>query len=388
MAKKKSHEEEIRRGLDELRRAGVRVDEISPDLVPQLQGQIGKGKDIDLAVVFSLGKFPDAASVEALVSIEKQATDKYTKKEARRSLFKLSQRGLAIPEERDGGAKQAASPFGVASNIEGYLSSVDAAGGRLVWIVKPQPGSGLQAIQAMISDREGLQRIGGAQIRRKELRSMIKEIKEKHGIAMISVPWEYADQLLYEGFEKAKAAGRGDIDHFYTLRSAIRSGKPAPAAHPIYQRLDAGQAREGAWREQSRRLLDEPEFRFWILDEDWMEPFLSQLQEAQASRLVLNPVQKEERLASIVRDAVKSLCAGETGKIMRRRMEDMALYFTEMDRQQQAKLALAVGLQIGEGDPGPLDISFLTGLVQKSFAFYMSQEEKKSGDEPSLIVKP
>jgi hypothetical protein len=135
-------------------------------------------------------------------------------------------------------------------------------------------------------------------------------------------------------------------------------------------------------------LLDEPEFRFWILDQDWAEPFLNQLQEAQTSRLVLNPMQKEERLAGIVRDAVKMLCAGEPGKILQRRMEDMAWYFLETARIERAKLALAVAAQIKDGDPGPLEISFLTGLTQKSFAFYLSQEKSKAEEEPSFIVKP
>ena len=53
-----------------------------------------------------------------------------------------------------------------------------------------------------------------------------------------------------------------------------------------------------------------------------------------------------------------------------------------------AKLALAVAQQIKEGDPGPLDISFLTGLVQKSFAVYLSQRQSKAEEEPSFIVKP
>ena len=99
-------------------------------------------------------------------------------------------------------------------------------------------------------------------------------------------------------------------------------------------------------------------------------------------------MQKEERMAGIVRDAVKSLCEGEAGSILQRRMEDMALYFKETNREKPARLALAVALQIKEGDPGPLDVSFLTGLVQKSFTFYLSQEKAKAEEEPSLIVKP
>src|SRR5262249_16136841 len=105
-------------------------------------------------------------------------------------------------------------------------------------------------------------------------------------------------------------------------------------------------------------------------------------------RLVLNPMQKEERMAAIVRDAVKTLCMGETGKIMQRRMEDMAFYFVEAGRAEIAKLALAVAQQIAEGDPGPLDISFLTGLVERSFAVYLWKEKRREGEDPSFIVKP
>ena len=388
MAKKKSHEEEIRRGTEQLRQSGLKLDELSSALVPSLEEQWGRGRETDLAIVFSLGKIADSAAAEALLRIEKGIEDKDLKKEIRRSLFKLSQKGLTIPADKRVEEKSPTSILSRSPEIEAYMSPVDGAGGRLVWIIKPQAGHGLQTIQGMVNDREGLQRIGGTQIRRRELRNMAQEIKKQHGITMISVPWEYADMMLYEGFEKAKSRGRSGLQNFHQLRSIVNTGKPKAQDHPVYQRLHSKDVREGAWRELSRRLLDEPELRFWILDPDWAEPFLAQLQEAQSSRLVLNPMQKEERIAGIVRDAVKTLCAGETEKIMQRRLEDMAFYFVDTGRAQLGRLALAVALQIKDGDPGPLDIAFLTGLVQKSFAFYLSEQKSKADEEPSFIVKP
>jgi len=388
LAKKKSHEEEIRRGTEKLRQSALKLDELSSALVPSLEEQWGRGRETDLAIVFSLGKIADSAAAEALLRIEKGIEDKDLKKEIRRSLFKLSQKGLTIPADKRVEEKSPTSILSRSPEIEAYMSPVDGAGGRLVWIIKPQAGHGLQTIQGMVNDREGLQRIGGTQIRRKELRNMAQEIKKQHGITMISVPWEYADMMLYEGFEKAKSRGRSGLQNFHQLRSIVNTGKPKAQDHPVYQRLHSKDVREGAWRELSRRLLDEPELRFWILDPDWAEPFLAQLQEAQSSRLVLNPMQKEERIAGIVRDAVKTLCAGETEKIMQRRLEDMAFYFVDTGRAQLGRLALAVALQIKDGDPGPLDIAFLTGLVQKSFAFYLSEQKSKAEEEPSFIVKP
>ena len=388
MAKNKSHEEEIKSGLATLRELSLAVDATAPDLVSRLKMQLGKGRETDLAVIFSLGKIFDATAVEALGEIERQTRDKDLKKEIKRSRFKLAQKGLVAPQEETA-QKKPVSLFESESEIEAYMSAVDGGGGRLIWIAKPQPSHGLQVIQAMLHDREGLLRFGGMHMRRKELRKMADEIKQQHAISMISVPWEFADQMIYEGYERAKARGQAGLEEFHEIRSIIATGKPKEETHPIYRKLDSEQAHDGAWRELSRRLLDEPELRYWILTDEWFQAFLPQLQEAQTSRLVLNPLQKEERFNAIARDAVKKLCSGENGQAFKRRMEDMSLYFFETNRAELAKLALAVALQVGEGDPGPLDISFLTGLVQKSFAFFMSQEKAKQEEEQSsLIIKP
>ena len=387
MAKKKNHEDEIRQGLAALRESGVLVDALVPEIIPSLKTLLGKSRETDLAVIFSLGKIADPTAIEALAEIERQSADKVIKKEIKRSLFKLAQKGLAMPQEK--AEKRSVPLFERAGEIEAYMSAVDGGGGRLVWIAKPQPNHGLQVIQAMLHDRDGLLRIGGIHMRRKELRKMAQDIKQQHEVSMITIPWEYADQVIYEGYEKAKGRGQSGLENFHELRSLIGTGKPRELPHPIYKKLDATEARDGAWRERSRRLLDEPELRYWILTDDWVQAFLPLLQEAQTSRLVLNPLQKEERLNAIVRDAVKALCTGENGRVFKRRMEDMAIYFLGTNRADLAKLSLAVAVQVGEGDPGPLDISFLTGLVQKSFAVFMSQEKaKREEEQSSLLIKP
>jgi hypothetical protein len=258
-----------------------------------------------------------------------------------------------------------------------------------LWIAKTQANRALQVIQAMLHDREGLLRFGGVEMKRKELRAMADEIKQQHGVSMIAIPWEFADYIIYEGYERAKARAQSGLENFHEIRSLIGAGKPKPVTHPIYRQLGAMDFRDGPWREQSRRLLDEPELRYWIVIDEWVREYLPQLQEAQTSRLVLNQAQKEERLAAIVRDAVKTLCAGDNGKSFKQRMEDTALYFFATQRPDLAKLSLAVAQQVGEGDPGPLDVSFLTSLMQKSFAFFMSQQKAQAEAAlSSLIIRP
>ncbi len=392
MAKKDLHDKRLEKGLAALASAGITpriaIDAPSAASIAQLKNAIGKSAEADIAAIFLLGRIAVQESLELIREIEKSATDKDVKKELKRAIFKLAQKGIAIADEA-AVEKKPAALFERTVDIEAYMSAVDGGGGRLIWIAKAQPSHGLQVIQAMLHDREGLLRFGGMQMKRKELRAMADEIKQQHGVSMIAVPWEFADQIIYDGYEKAKARGQSGLENFHDVRSLIATGKPTPVTHPIYAKLGRADLREGPWREQSRRLLDEPELRYWVVIDDWVKEFLAQIEDARTSPLVLNQVQKEQRLAAIVRDAVTALCAGDSGKAFKQRMEDTALYFAETNRIEQAKLSLAVAQQVGEGDPGPLDISFLTGLMQKSFAFFMSQQKaQKEEAESSLIIKP
>jgi len=391
LVQRASYQKALQRALEQLTQWGLNTEEVSSVEVGLLTPHLGKGHETDLAIVFLLGRSTDPSVPELLTSLEKRVTDKEIRKEIRRSLYRLAQKGAVLPRPDETRGSVAQPIFSLGPEIEGYLSSVDGVGGRLVWLAKPQAGSGVQLLQGMVSDREGLVRVTDTLIRRKELRQMAREIKERHDVTMIPVPWEYADQILYQGFEKAKHTGRSGLEEFSSLRMLFSSAPPKPSPHPIYSRLDLDEIRSRAWREQSRRLSEESEFRHWLLDEDWLRPYLEQVEEAQGSRLVLNPLQKEERLAGIVRHAAREIFSGERGGLFQRRMEDMALYLLETRRAEQAQLALAVALAIGEGDLGglgALDITFLTGIVQKSFAFYLSQAKSKAAEGPSLIVRP
>lgn len=392
MAKKDLHDARLEKGLAALAAAGIAaritIDAPRAESIAQLKNAIGKSADADIAAIYLLGKIAARESLELIGEIEKTATDKDVKKELKRALFKLAQKGVAVAAET-AVEKKPVALFERTLEIEAYMSAVDGGGGRLIWIAKAEPNHGLQVIQAMLHDREGLLRFGAVHMKRKELRAMADQIKQQHGVSMIAIPWEFADQMIYDGYEKAKARGQSGLENFHETRSLIGTGKPKPVTHPIYIKLGIGDQREGPWREQSRRLLDEPELRYWILIDDWVKEYLSQIEDARTSPLVLNPVQKEQRLAAIMRDAVKTLCAGESGKAFKQRMEDTALYFAETKRIEQAKLSLAIAQQVGEGDPGPLDISFLTGLMHKSVTYFMSQQKAQAEEaESSMIIRP
>src|SRR5262245_64251180 len=115
----------MRRGIDYLRQSGLKVDDLSPAFVPRLEEQWGKGRETDLAIVFFLGKIADSAAATALLRMERGAEDKDLKKEIRRSLFKLSQKRLTIPEAERVEEKSKTPILSRSPEIEAYMSQVE-----------------------------------------------------------------------------------------------------------------------------------------------------------------------------------------------------------------------------------------------------------------------
>ena len=153
--------------------------------------------------------------------------------------------------------------------------------------------------------------------------------------------------------------------------------------------MDADAIGPAALSETSEKLLEEPEFRTWFVEKDLLEPYLERLQETEQSRIVLNPMQKEERFRSIVREAVEGIFLGaETRAVFEGRFEDAALHLHVSGQEEKAKEVFGVALAIRCGDLGSLGVPLLEGLVMRSLGLHKAQEKQEAAEEPSLIVKP
>ena len=256
-------------------------------------------------------------------------------------------------------------------------------------LTRPQPGGGLMVMQAAVNDRRGLERLGGNVIRRKELRQMMDDMKGALGVSMTPVPWEYADWLVHEAYQKVTESPGEGVGDYPRLRTHLTAARPAQRSHPIFDLVDADGIDSTTLSETSEKLLDEPELRTWFVEKDLLEPYLERLEETEWSRIVLNAMQKEERFRNIVREAVQGIFLGaETAPAFEQRFEDAALHLHVSGQEEQARVVLGVALAIRRGDLGSLGVPLLEGLVMRSLSLHKTQEKQEAEEEPSLIVKP
>jgi len=352
----------------------------------ELGALLGRDATADLAIVHRLGAVQDESAVALLQNIEKTAAAKELRKEAKRALYRLEQRGLAVPRE----PAPSPAPLVTAPPLEGLVSPIDGRGDQLVWILKPRT-DGVYHFFAVINDPEGMREAELNTVTRKGVRELRAELKRKHEIEFVDADARYCDFLMHRAF--AWARGRGAHMHGdYPGYRAQLLREPAPEDLPplILSRLDAAEVRaDEALRGQSRELVKEKEFRTWFLTRERLQPYLDAVREVESSPLVINEEQKKERIEAVVQRAVGELFAGEDGTSYARRLFEMAYFLFATSRRDAARLAVAAAFAL-EGGSGGAGIGFCEQLVGSSLGFWyaVTKQEEEARKKESVLVTP
>lgn len=355
--------------------------------VAELAGRIGQDPAADLALAALLGDYPVPEAAQALVTWETKTSDKHLRREIHRSLYKLSQKGVQV----DRPVQEQARPILTPIEPEGYLSSMDGHGDRLVWLVKPRVGGGLHYLSALVNEPEGMRYVEGTEITRKAVRMMRQDLSTKHQITMIEAPWRYCDFLMHEGYERAQAHDGKDIESYPALRSHLLSSPAQPVEVPLPAGLDPETiAADEHLLATSVQLFEEPELQRWFLDHDQAHRYLDQIAQVQESPLVLNRYQQQDRVQAVIDKAISEMFSGENGRSYARRLEETAFHLAATERLEAAKRALAVALALKRSERGGKGIPFCEELVRQSIALHYQEERQKEKEESrgSLIMTP
>ncbi len=378
--------------LAELRRLGVDPAGEPAKAVEALCELIGARPKRDLEIAHLLGRIEDPTAVGALVSLEeraKRAGAKLTAKAARRSLYRLSQRGVRTPPRQ----AVAGSPIhhGLAPVPSGFLSPIDAAGGRLVWITRPGVG-GTLLLSATINEPLGMEDVSLGETTAKQLRAFRKELAEKHGLRLVEADWRYVDSLCQQAFERASQRASESVSQFPALRRRLTRETALPLGQaPVYALLDAQAiAADSLALERSRTLFEEPEMMAWILPTPLRESCAKELREVTNSPLVLSAKHKRERLEELAAKWAREAFVGEWGSTYLRRLEEMSYYFLQTGRRAQAEAALAAALLLARSTTGGAGNPFCEQMVKRTIDLMLFEEQEKEREQAasSVLIRP
>src|SRR5690348_8442224 len=298
------------------------------------------------AVARALEAIGSAEAAAMLAAMEPGASGAL-RREVRRALYRLRQRGIAPaadPAAPPARARTAAEPQS-APGLSALFSPIDADGARVVWLLKQRRGGGTARLWGLLADSEGLINVALSELSRRELRAERDEMERRAGVTMVDGDARLADYVLCEAFRRTPAEKRAQVGNFLTLRTEI-IGWPPPSeiVHPIYAEMASALEQEPA-----ADLLKEPEIAAWKFSPAAIKTYVDEIKSIRESVLVLNRAQQEGRINIVVERAVSELFDGDRAVAIRRRLEDIAYYMARSGRREAAGWAAAAAARLREG---------------------------------------
>jgi hypothetical protein len=362
----------VRLGIDE---GALRAGTLSAaELAPRLAGTEG------VALVAALGDVATPSVAALLVAVEPAVGDRAVRKEIRRTLYRLRQRGIPTPTTEPAPARP------VAADLEGLLSGFDARGDRIAWIVRPAPSGTTLTIAATLNEPAGLRDVHVAETSRKQLRTVRRRMEVEAAIRLVAADWRIVDALLVEAHERA-GGGASERDYL-RIRPRLTSDPPAPASEPVSRRVAAPTDDElPALLAASAALVEEPELRGWYPTQEAAAPFVARIAEIRASPLLVSRAAQEERVREVVANAASTLFPPP---VLQRRLEGTAYVLAETGRVEPARRALAAARALGQRPAAALEVPLVAALVERTVGALLAQttarqEQERSG---SLVVTP
>jgi hypothetical protein len=377
-------ESRLREAHEALKRGGVDLASVTIDA---LERALVAEPASALAIAEHLGSVVSVEAAALLARLDSGASDKLLHREARRSLYRLRQKGIEPPAAAPAAVEPPVRPLLGGPEPEGYLSLSDSRGDRLLWILKPRSGGGLHHLSTVVNEPAGLREAVLAEVTRKRVRALRDELAARHRLRMVEADWRYCDWIAFEGYDRARRSGEAPaaIAQYPQLRLQLFTTPATPVEPPLPASIDSGEARLA----ESASLLEEEDLAHWFLGEEDLASSLARYREVRDSPIVLDRSAQLRRIEDIVRGAVDEVFSGERATSWRRRLAEAALVFAAANRRDAAARAAAVATALASRGSGR-GIPFCEALVERSFGAFFAREAEREKEEKagSVLVTP
>jgi hypothetical protein len=332
----------------------------------------------------ALGELAEPAVAALLVGLEPYARDRGARKEVRRALYRLRQRGVPVPEPPVAAGRSIAAV--AAPEPSAWLPAFGGGGDRIMWLERPLLEGGALFVYAHVHEPRGLLDVSVAEAGRKRLRELKERVAAELKVTLVPADWRVIDALLVEASERS-AAGESHRDYL-RIRPRITPDPPRPPAEPVSPRVDPPAAEEAAaLAAASEALFAEPEFQSWGPDPEAAAPFIAELTRVRESPIVLTPLQQEDRAREIVGRAVAALAPPP---VMARRLEGTAYVLAQAGRTEVARRALGVARVLRDHPADAVTVPFVGVFVHRALGGFLAADDARREEErrSSLVVTP
>ena len=330
---------------------------------------------------------------DLLLRIKDCFEDKQVHKAIKRILFKLKKKGVAIEDPYQ--ENDQAPAFWRPSETEPprcYVGGPDGRGYRPVMILL-NPGTGQRIGLGAVSDAEGVQEFLFGNVSKKRARELKQRFSAESG-PLVETSLSHVTSVLEQAYQRSLDSGGEVPSGFLEFRSWLHDQDIPSLDKPVIYEYVKDSALEGAplTDGDAGTLLDHPLMKDWLIDVESLRPFMEEIVASEESPLILSPEQKTRRVTEIKNNCVLDLFPKEKRRRIRGRLEEMAYLFHQLEEgTKYTGLCLRAAASMDQEITELTTNRFLTGLVDRSMAFYFEQgrkamESEAETDDPSSSI--
>ncbi|AKJ05558.1 hypothetical protein ATI61_102617 [Archangium gephyra] len=302
-------------------------------------------------------------------------------KAAKKALYRLRSRGVEVAEPPRPSASEASRPVTVGPEpLPALLTSIDGTGERVLEIARPLRGGGVEAIQFLYSDEQGVQRLQVTELSRGDYRRVVKQATSPGDDAAVELSHAEALERLTAAAGlnlRTRTAFPQGLDT--VLRHLGVQARDIPLEIPPPEPEDERLAHEG------HKLHEEPEMRGWLPPMAELERLAHTVAELEASPLALTMAQRNEELIQAAHTQAHAFFATPAVRqLYASRLWEMALHFERTGKEQPARVARAEARRLAHGVSEPPS-RYAERLFEKALLVTMARRAAPEVGEPAEI---
>ncbi|MGA9525778.1 MAG: hypothetical protein WBV82_30245 [Myxococcaceae bacterium] len=284
------------------------------------------------------------AGVTTLADVLSGSAKKPLAKAAKKALYQLRSKGVAVPEKKP---EVAARPEPQREEAPPSLvSAITGNGERALIVGRPIRGR-IETLQMVIADEHGVVHLGTQEISRGQYRNLLKDAHRPDAPSAVEIPYDQARELVAEATGtnlRSKTPFPGGLE--LALHHLGVTSWEQPRQLPPPEPDDQGLAARGA------SLHDEPEIRQWLPPIDTLRQLALKAQEIATSALYMDENQRAQQLRHTVQTMAEGFFTEPMRQLYGRRLWHMADLFERSTRPEQARIARAEARRLFHGAPG------------------------------------
>jgi hypothetical protein len=317
-----------------------------------------------LAIADGLAAIPLSESAAVLQDMLSEVSNKVAQKAIKKARHRLKAQGVHVEDATPG----TSAVFGAVSHrLEQCLAShIDAAGNRALWMIRTRPFGGYNIAYLIVNYGQGIQRATGISIAKRDLPDLLE--KTSGPLPLIELEPAYCQYQVALAHQMNLATGTPVPDEFFSLRDVIGETPVTFDKAIIYTALPDNEIEQiDVYESFVDDLLNVPELAGWRLPDTLLQSYGDQLRDLEQSQIVVSEMAQRERINAIYEEATKEALSGESRRIMRLRLEEMAYYLLQTDRRREALWAVAAAKSLETDIPERLQHNrFVRALLERS----------------------